>query len=88
QVDAARRTFGSALGFCLTLAVIVATLGWLLAPDLLDLLGTPGASYGLALDYLRIIFVAIRANMMTVMIAMGLRGSGDSRTPFVFMGLS
>ena len=88
QVDAARRTFGSALGFCLTLAVIVATLGWLFAPALLDLLGTPGASYGLALDYLRIIFIAIPANMMTVMIAMGLRGSGDSRTPFVFMGLS
>lgn len=88
QVDAARRTFGSALGFCLTLAVIVATLGWIFAPNLLDLLGTPGQSYQLALDYLRIIFLAIPGSMMTVMIAMGLRGSGDSRTPFLFMGLS
>lgn len=88
QVDAARRTFGSALGFCLTLAVIVATLGWVFAPDLLDLLGTPGESYGLALEYLRIIFLAIPGSMLTVMIAMGLRGSGDSRTPFLFMGLS
>lgn len=88
QVDAARRTFGSALGFCLTMAVIVATFGWVFAPDLLDLLGTPGESYGLALEYLRIIFLAIPGSMLTVMIAMGLRGSGDSRTPFLFMGLS
>jgi putative MATE family efflux protein len=88
DVEAARRTFGSALGFCLTLAVIVATLGWIFAPNLLDLLGTPGESYRLALDYLRIIFLAIPGSMMTVMIAMGLRGSGDSRTPFLFMGLS
>jgi Na+-driven multidrug efflux pump len=88
QVDAARRTFGSALGLCVGLAVIVAVIGWLLAPALLTLLATPGASYGLALEYLRIIFVAIPGSMITVMLAMGLRGSGDARTPFLFMGLS
>ncbi|WP_120718043.1 MATE family efflux transporter [Tsuneonella amylolytica] len=88
QEDAARRTFGSALGLCLAMAVLVATLGWIFAPALLGALGTPGASYALALDYLRIIFVSIPGGIVTVMIAMGLRGAGDSRTPFLFMILT
>jgi putative MATE family efflux protein len=88
EPDAARRTFGTALGLCIGLAVLVATLGWIFAPNLLDLLGTPGASYGYALSYLRIIFIAIPGSIMTVMIAMGLRGAGDSRTPFLFMAMS
>lgn len=40
--DAARRTFGSALGFCLAMIVLVAALGWIFSPALLDALGTPG----------------------------------------------
>jgi putative MATE family efflux protein len=88
QIDAARRTFGSALGLCVGLAMVVAVIGWLVAPALLTLLATPGESYALALAYLRIIFVAIPGSMITVMLSMGLRGAGDARTPFVFMGLS
>jgi len=88
DLDLARRTFGSAMGLCLSLAVAVSLLGWIFAPALLRALGTPGTSYGLALDYLRVIFVAIPGSMMTVMIAMGLRGAGDSRTPFLFMALT
>jgi putative MATE family efflux protein len=88
EVDAARRTFGSAVGLCLGLAVVVAVAGWIFAPQLLTLLATPGDSYALALDYLRIIFVSIPGGMLTVMIAMGLRGAGDSKTPFLFMGVS
>ncbi|MFZ1742416.1 MAG: MATE family efflux transporter, partial [Pontixanthobacter sp.] len=88
DVDAARRTFGTALGFCGGLAVLVAAGGWLLAPALLDLLATPGESYALALTYLRIIFLSMPAGMITIMIAMGLRGSGDANTPFKFMVLT
>lgn len=88
QVDAARRTFGTAVGLCVGLALAVAVLGWLFAPALLRLLGTPGDAYELTLIYLRIIFVAIPGGMLSVMIAMGLRGAGDAKTPFLFMGLS
>ena len=88
QVDAARRTFGTAMGLCLGLAVLVAGAGWVFAPRLLELMATPGESFGLALTYLRVIFVAMPAAMVTVVIAMGLRGSGDAKTPFLFMGLS
>ncbi len=88
QVDQARRTFGSALGLCLILAAIVAIAGWIAAPALLRLLATPGDAFALALAYLRVIFIAIPGSMATVMIAMGLRGAGDARTPFLFMILS
>jgi putative MATE family efflux protein len=88
EVDVARRTFGSAVGLCVALAVVVALAGWIFAPNLLTLLATPGESYALALAYLRIIFVSIPGGMLTVMIAMGLRGAGDSKTPFLFMALS
>ena len=88
QVDQARRTFGSALGLCVILAVIVAVVGWFTAPALLRVLATPGDAFPLALAYLRVIFVAIPGSMASVMFAMGLRGAGDARTPFLFMTLS
>ena len=86
DTDQARRTFGTAMGFCLTLALIVAIAGWLASPALLQALGTPEQAYTLALSYLRVIFIAIPGSMATVMIAMGLRGSGDARTPFIGIG--
>lgn len=88
NVDAARRTFGSAIGFCSLLAVTIATAGWFLAPALLTALATPGEAYELALAYLRVIFIAMPASMVSVMFAMSLRGAGDSRTPLLFMLLS
>lgn len=88
NIDAARRTFGTALGFCGGLAIVVATLGWIFAPALLTALATPGESYGLALAYLRVIFISMPAGMISIMLAMGLRGGGDARTPLLFMILT
>lgn len=88
ELDQARRTFGTAMGFCLSMALVVAVAGWFAAPALLDVLKTPAEAYQLALSYLRVIFIAIPGSMATVMIAMGLRGSGDARTPFIFMGVA
>jgi putative MATE family efflux protein len=64
DMDAARRAFGSAVGFCFLLAM------------------------GVALTYLRVIFVAMPASLLSVMMMMGLRGTGDARTPLIFMILS
>ena len=57
DIDAARRTFGTAIGFTLMLSTLIALTGWLTAPQLLALLKTPGESAGLALAYLRVIFL-------------------------------
>ncbi|MEO0033695.1 MAG: hypothetical protein RIS94_3453 [Pseudomonadota bacterium] len=88
NVDAARRTFGTATGFCILLSLVVATAGWLLAPALLHAMSTPGEVYTFALAYLRVIFVAMPASMITVMLGMGLRGAGDAQTSLRFMILS
>ncbi len=88
DVDAARRAFGSAVGFCMGLAVVVSTAGWLGAPALLRVLATPAEAYDMALVYLRVIFIAMPATLLSVMMMMGLRGVGDARTPLIFMIVS
>lgn len=88
NIDGARRALGTALGFCFLIMTAIATLGWVFAPQLLDLLGTPGNAYNLALDYLRMLFVSMPVVMTSIILTMGLRGSGDASTPLIFMGLT
>ncbi len=86
--DLARRTMGTALGSIIPLSVLVAAGGWLFAPALLDLLGTPLSAADLALTYLRMIFVAMPATLTFTLVMMALRGTGDSITPLWFMLMS
>ena len=88
DMDAARRSFGSATGFCTILGTVVAVVGWAASPALLRLLGTPAEAFGMALVYLRVIFIAMPATLISVMMMMGLRGAGDARTPLIFMIVS
>ena len=88
DLDAARRAFGTAVGCCSILGLGVAVAGWIGAPVLLRLLATPPQAYDLALIYLRVIFFAMPATLLVVMIMMGLRGAGDARTPLIFMIVS
>lgn len=88
DMEAARRAFGSAIGFCPMLGIGVATAGWIGAPALLRLLATPEGAYAMALVYLRVIFIAMPASLLALMIMMGLRGAGDARTPLIFMIVS
>jgi putative MATE family efflux protein len=88
DVDAARRTFGAGVGLCLFLAVATGVLGWFCTPALLRALATPPASLDEALAYLRVIFVTMPFGTMSMMIGMGLRGAGDSKTPLYAMILT
>lgn len=88
DIDAARRTFGTGLGFCLGISVATGLIGWFGADALLHRLGTPAASYDQALSYLRVIFITIPLASMNLMLSMGLRGVGESRTPMYAMILA
>ncbi|WP_295723148.1 MATE family efflux transporter [uncultured Bartonella sp.] len=81
----ARQAFGASIGFCLFLSVVLAVLGWFFSPEILRFLATPADAFTLAEDYLRVIFLAAPADLLMVMIMMGLRGAGDSMTPLIFM---
>lgn len=88
DVDGVRRVIGTAIGGFVPVAAAIAILGWFGAPALLDLLGTPAASAPLALDYLRVIFLAMPPILLAIVLTMGLRGTGDSMTPLWFMLLA
>ena len=88
DIEAAKRAYGSAIGLVLAGSMVVAALGWLFTPQILDALATPGEAKALAGDYLRVIFLGLPPSMLLVLSFMALRGTGDSMTPLWFMGLS
>lgn len=88
DIDAARRTFGAGVGLCLVLAVAGGVLGWVFSAGLLHLLSTPQASLAEALAYMRVIFITMPFGTLSMMISMGLRGVGDSKTPLYAMILT
>lgn len=88
DLDGARRTMGSAMGFCFGVTVVIAVTGWITTPWLLELLATPEDAFQLALDYLRMIFISMPLVMISIILTMGLRGAGDARTPLIFMAVT
>ncbi|USI72684.1 MATE family efflux transporter [Sphingomonas morindae] len=88
DVDAARRALGTAFGTFAIVSALVAAIGWFAAAPLLRLLATPPEAVPLALAYLRVIFLGVPASFLLVVLSMGLRGTGDSLTPFLVMVLT
>ena len=88
EIDRARRTFGAGVGFCVATAVAVGIIGSIFTPHLLHVLATPEASRAEALAYLRVIFMTMPLGSLSLMLGMGLRGVGDSKTPMRAMMLT
>jgi hypothetical protein len=85
DVIEARRVVGTAIGGFMPLAIAIGVIGWLGAPALLHLLSTPPEALPLAVAYLRVVFVALPAVLVIIVLMMALRGSGDAMTPLWFM---
>ena len=88
DIDQARRVVGTAIGSFLPVAVLIGVIGWLASPALLHLLAMPPDAMPYALAYLRVIFTAMPAILILVMLMMALRGAGDALTPLYFMILA
>ncbi len=71
----------------LTAAVIlvVTSVSLALCPHVLRWMNTPAASYGLACQYVQIVFMGIPVTMCYNLFAGMLRALGDSRTPLIAM---
>jgi len=82
DTQAMRRSFGAGLGLCLLLSAAIALAGWFWAAELLRAMNLPGIAYGLALAYLRVIFLIMPAMTLNVLVSSAMRGAGDARTPF------
>jgi putative MATE family efflux protein len=88
DIPAARANFGTGVGFCIILGLITAVVGWIFSADILAALGTPEASAELALAYLQVVFITIPFGVVSMMVSMGMRGAGDSKTPLYAMILT
>ncbi|MDT1064315.1 MATE family efflux transporter [Paracoccus sp. CPCC 101403] len=84
----AKEVVGTAVGTFAPLAVLIAVVGWFLAPHLLAVLGTGPEITPLARAFLRVTFLAMPAILMQTMLMMALRGAGDALTPLIFMALA
>ena len=88
DLDSARRVVGTAVGTFVPVALILAVMGWVLAPHVLTALGTDPAIVPLARAFLKLTFLALPAILLMTMLMMALRGSGDAITPLIFMALA
>lgn len=88
DLDQAKRVVGTVFVFFTAVAVATALAGLVGTPLILAAMGTPTDSLPLAEAYMRLIFLALPAMYLFTFVMMGLRGAGDSVTPFVFLGVS
>jgi putative MATE family efflux protein len=88
DIEAVRRSMGTAVGSFAILSILISVIGYFASPAILHLLATPPDAARLAEAYLRVIFIAMPAVFLSTVITMGMRGTGDSVTPFIIMILS
>lgn len=79
-----KRIVGSCAVFYLVISTIIAVAGFYGTPTILDWANAPPDVRQPAIDYLRVVFLAIPAMYFINVLMMTQRGIGDSRTPFVF----
>ncbi len=80
----ARRVMGVATAFFAVAGAVLGLLGMVLTPAILTAMGTPADAHAQAVAYLRVVFAAFPFLCVFTLLIMALRGSGDSRTPFLF----
>lgn len=78
--EGARSAFACGLGVAIGCGCGLGLGGYLLAGQVLHLLGTPRESMADAIAYLRVLFLMLPAAGLTSTLQMASRGSGDSRT--------
>lgn len=86
--DDVQKSVHTSILVALILGVFVSVIGFLIAPQLLKLMGTPDDVLPSASLYVRIIFMGTPASIMYNYIAAILRASGDSKRPLIFLTVS
>ena len=88
EMAEAKRVVGTSATFFFVVSLLLAALGFLLAPTILHWMGTPDDARVYGIDYLRVLFLALPASNAFFFVSAALRGAGDSRTPFRFLAVS
>lgn len=87
--DRIERVAGQTILFAFLLSVAVGTVGYVIAPGLLALIGaTPGSDiHRMAVAYTRTLFVGSSSLFLFFAVGALLRGYGDTRTPLYLMAI-
>ncbi len=72
----------------LVLGIVIAIIGYILAPTLLSWMGTPENVIEHSTLYIRIIFMGFPAQMVYNYTASMLRSAGDAKRPLIFLSIS
>src|SRR5579875_2216056 len=84
----AKRVVGTSTSFSFAIAIVVGGLGLLIAKPILAAMKTPPEAMGLAVAYMRVIFLSLPFLILYIFVTSVLRGAGDSKTPLYFLILN
>jgi hypothetical protein len=84
DIQSVRRVVGSAVAFVALFSTLVAVVGFVLTPKILDWIDTPDEVRAYTLTHLRLTCISMPSVFTFIVMMMMLRGSGDARTPFFF----
>jgi putative MATE family efflux protein len=84
NIEQAKRVVGTSATFFLATALVVSVLGYVFSGRMLHAMHTPADALPFAIEYMRVIFLAVPFIFMNAYVMMSLRGAGDSKTPLFF----
>jgi putative MATE family efflux protein len=79
---------GTTLTIALGVGAVIGAASWWFLPPLLHLIGTPGDVFDDALGYARVTFLSLPMFFVYLAYTTFVRGTGDSRTPFLALIVS
>ncbi|WP_134724673.1 MATE family efflux transporter [Paracoccus luteus] len=88
KIDLVQRIGGTAIGVTLGLALVIGGGGWLAAPAILRLMGTPPDIMAAAVTYARAAFATMPVLFLFIVAGALLRGTGDSVRPLVVQAVA
>ena len=88
KMDEVRKTIGTLFTFLLGISLLVSLVCFILRVPILNALNTPSESYAYAMDYMVTCIVGLFFIYGYNIVSAILRGMGDSKRPFVFVGIA
>lgn len=88
RYDRVNRTIGTLFSLLMGMGLFMTISGLCFGKSILGLLNTPDEAFAMALDYTIICSIGISFTYGYNMVAAVLRGMGDSKHPFLFIGIA
>lgn len=88
DMEAVKKTIGTMFSLLLSAAIVMSVLCYFLREWLLDLVNTPAEAYKYTMDYTLVCMVGLIFIYGYNIVSAIMRGMGDSKRPFMFVGIA